>query len=148
MITILRNEIKKAMIEKDVIKRDLFRMVLCKAEAIAKNKKCDINDEIVIQAGNAELKQINQTLELTPSDSDLGKETLKKKEILIDFLPKMLSEDEIRARVKTYVLQIDVEDWDNKGKVMGILMPKFKGIADGKLVNKIIMEHLSIMQLI
>lgn len=139
MLTKLRAEIKDGMLNKNTIKRDLFKLVLNKAQAIAKEQKCEINDDIVIKAGNSELKQLNQTLELTPEGTDFYKENLVKKQILVDFLPKMLSEEEIREKVIGYLGELAI-DWKNKGIVMKTLMPRFKGIADGKLVNKIISE--------
>lgn len=142
MLQKLREEIKNGMREKNAIKRDTFKLVLAKAQALAKEKKVDITDEIIVTAGNSEMKQINQTLELTPEGTDFYNETIEKKRLLEEFLPKMMTEDEIRERVRQYMSELAL-DWNNKGIVMKNLMPRFKGIADGKLVNKIINEVLS-----
>lgn len=142
MLIRLREEIKNGMKEKNAIKRDTFKLVLAKAQALAKEQKIDITDEIIVKAGNSEMKQINQTLELTPEGTDFYNETIEKKRLLEDFLPKMMTEGEIRDKVRQYMGELTL-DWNNKGIVMKNLMPRFKGIADGKLVNKIINEVLS-----
>ena len=59
------------------------------------------------------------------------------------YLPKQLSEDEIRELVKAAVAQTGASSPKDMGKVMGALMPKVKGRADGKLVNTIVREALN-----
>ena len=142
MINKLRNEIKNAMKEKDITKRDVLKLVLAKSQAIAKENKIEeITNDMIIQAGNSEIKQINQALEVTPEGTEFYIENISKKQVLVDFLPKQLSEEEIMVKVKEYLSEM--EDTSNKGLVMKTLMPKFKGIADGKLVNKAIMTCLN-----
>lgn len=109
MLTKLRAEIKDGMLTKNNAKRDLFKLVLNKAQAIAKEEKCEITNDIVIKAGNSELKQLNQTLELTPEGTEFYNENLLKKEMIVEFLPKLLTEDEIRTRVKTYLAEMNIE---------------------------------------
>lgn len=53
--------IKDAMKSKDIDKRDVLKMALSKAQAVAKEKKCDITDEIMLDGIRKELKQLNQT---------------------------------------------------------------------------------------
>jgi uncharacterized protein YqeY len=59
--------------------------------------------------------------------------------ILESFLPAQVSADEIRAAVREAV----AGGAKDMGKVMGAVMPKFKGRADGKLVNQIVREELA-----
>lgn len=145
MLTKLRQEIKNAMKEKNTVKRDVFKLVLAKAQAIAKEKKSEeITDDMIIQAGQAEIKQINQALELALVGGDFYNENLAKRTILEDFLPQMLGEYQIFEKVREYLKEMknDGMDITNKGLVMKTLMPKFKGIADGKLVNRVISQTI------
>jgi uncharacterized protein YqeY len=59
--------------------------------------------------------------------------------ILESFLPAQVSADEIRAAVR----EVIASGAGDMGKVMGAVMPKFKGRADGKLVNQIVREELA-----
>ena len=59
--------------------------------------------------------------------------------ILESFLPAQVSADEIRAAVREAM----TAGATDMGKVMGAVMPKFKGRADGKLVNQIVREELA-----
>ena len=72
----------------------------------------------------------------------VDKET-KELEILQKYLPEQMSEDKIREIVKETISQIGATTVADMGKVMGALMPKVKGKADGSLVSKIVKEELS-----
>lgn len=141
MIKKIRDDIKKAMMEKNVIRRDVLKMVLNKANAVAKeNKSIDINDNIVIDAISQERKQIQQTIDILKQngkeDSDLYKESMEKINILAEYLP-MLSEEELSAKIKDFIL-VNNLDVSNKGLLMKTIMPVFKSKADGKTINKIV----------
>ena len=63
--------------------------------------------------------------------------------ILMEYLPKQLSEDEVRSLVKEAIAASGAASPKDMGKVMKELMPKVKGRADGKLVNEIVKELLA-----
>lgn len=98
--TIMSN-IKDAMKEKNTILKDVLKQVQTKAQATAKESKTEITDEIVIDAINKELKQLNQTLDAVKSkpESELFKSTMEKITILKEYLPEQMSEDEIANEI-------------------------------------------------
>lgn len=98
--TVMSN-IKDAMKEKNTILKDVLKQVQTKAQATAKESKTEITDEIVIDAINKELKQLNQTFDLIKdkTESDLFKSTVEKINILTDYLPEQLLEDEIANEI-------------------------------------------------
>lgn len=59
-----------------------------------------------------------------------------------DYLPKMMSEDEIRALAQETIAAVGAQGPKDLGKVMGPLSAKTKGRADGRLVNQIVKELL------
>ena len=63
-------------------------------------------------------------------------------DVLLPYLPAQLSEDEVRELVKAAVEQTGAATPKDMGKVMGVLMPKVKGRADGKMVNTIVKSFL------
>ena len=94
--TIIFN-IKEAMKEKNTTLKDVLKQVQTKAQATAKENKVEITDEIVLEAINKEIKQLNQTLDSVKSkpESELFKSTMEKINILKAYLPEQLSEEEI-----------------------------------------------------
>ena len=124
--------IKEAMKSKDVVKRDALKMVVNKSQAIAKEKKIDISDDVVLDGIQRELKQLNQTKDSLAGkeDCDLYKTTMDKIQILQSYLPKMMSEDEIRKVIASL-------DDKYTPSVMKHFKTNFAGKVDMGLVSKV-----------
>ena len=142
MIKRIHADIKTAMKEKNITQRDVLKMVLNKANALAKDEKIDSpTDAMVIDAIKKESKQIQDTIDIlvknAKTDSDLYVESVNKLEILKTYLPKQLTEDELTVEIKKF-LEENAIDTSNRGSVMKAVMPKFKDVADGKLINKVV----------
>ena len=75
--------------------------------------------------------------------NDLADPELKEAELIQQFLPKPLSEDEVKDVVKSVIEEIGAEGMKDMGKVMGISTKKLVGKADGKLISTIVREFLS-----
>ncbi len=110
-----------------------------------KNKAIDKRDDLTEEEENQvvlkEIKQLKETLDMTPADrTDIIDECKKRIMVLEEYAPKMMGEDEIRETVKAVLsdLGIDAPTAKDKGKIMKELMPKVKGKADGKLVSQIV----------
>lgn len=143
LYTEIQNAIKEAMKSKETDKKDVLKMVVAKAQAIAKESKCDITDSIMLDGIQKELKQLNQTKDSLAGkeDSELYKSTLCKIDILNSYLPKMMTEDEVRKMINDI---IDAENIAlNKGSLMKAVMPKLKGKADGKVISKCVDDIIS-----
>ncbi len=129
-------DIKSAMLEKNTDKKDVLKQIKMKTDAIAKETKADVTDEMVNQAISKELKQLNQTLDAIKSkpDSDLYKSTVTKIDILKSYLPKQLSAEEIKAEIEN----IKANNSELKGgQLLGVIMKTLKGKADNKLIKEI-----------
>lgn len=74
---------------------------------------------------------------------DLVEKTEAEIAVLMPYLPAQLSEEEIRGLVQAAVEQTGAASPKDMGKVMGVLMPKVKGRADGKTVNAIVRSMLT-----
>lgn len=110
-------------------------------------KNYEINNRVELDdatAGNVVLKmikQLNETISLTPADRvDAIEDAKLEISILSDYAPKLMSEDEIKEVVKEVLAELELENptVKEKGKIMKTLMPKVKGKADGKLVNEVL----------
>ena len=137
LYNIILLEVKEAMKNKDTNKKDVLKQVQSKAQLEVKEKKIEMSDEIVLNAIEKELKQLNQTKDSIASkpDSDLYKSTVEKIKILQGYLPEQLSEDECLYEVgKILNRTADMP----KGKRIGLIMKELKGKANNKLIKECI----------
>ena len=105
------------------------------------DKRADLTEEEKNQVILKEIKQLKETIEMTPADrTDLLEEAEKRLAVLEEYAPKMMSEDEIKAVISDVISGLGIEKPlpKDKGRIMKELMPKVKGKADGKLVNELV----------
>ena len=143
----LQNDLKQSMLAKNAEKTSVLRMLLSAIgyyEIQKGGAGYTATDEDVLDVLEKEAKQHRDSIEQfeKAGRTDLADKEKKELEMLQEYLPQQLPEDEIRALVKDAVKQIDASTIQDMGKVMGALMPKIKGKADGSLVSKIVKEEL------
>ncbi|MFA9378241.1 MAG: GatB/YqeY domain-containing protein [Lachnotalea sp.] len=138
-------EIRSAMITAmkagDKDRKGSLSLLLSALKNKAIDKRSDLTQEEENEVILKEIKQTKETLELTPADrTDIIEECKGRIAVLEEFAPKMLSEDDIKAIVAEVLatLGLSAPTASDKGKIMKELMPKVKGIADGKLVNAVV----------
>jgi hypothetical protein len=145
----LTEDMKTAMKAKEEGKQRLavIRMVrsAIRQQEIDGNGKQALDDEGVIAIISKEVKMRKDSLEEFKKGDrqDLVAQTEAEIAVLMPYLPQQLSEEEIRTFVKEAVEKSGASSQKDMGKVMGLLMPKVKGRADGKLVNSIVREMLN-----
>ncbi len=74
--------------------------------------------------------------------NDLVEKEEEELKILKKYLPEQIKEEQIKKEAQEIIEKIGASNSSDMGRVMGILMPKLKGRAEGKEVNKIIIELL------
>ena len=105
------------------------------------DKRADLTEEEENQVILKEIKQLKETIEMTPADrTDLLEEAEKRLAVLEEYAPKMMSEDEIKAVIRDVISGLGIEKPlpKDKGRIIKELMPKQKGNADGKLLNHLV----------
>lgn len=141
----LRNDMKTAMKARDKDTLSVIRMI----RASVKNKEIErgteLSDTEVTEIIARELKQRNDSLQEfeKAKRSDLVAQTKQEIEILKRYLPEQLTEDELRQMIKETIQTVGARSKADLGKVMAALMPKVKGRADGKQVNRLVQEELN-----
>ncbi len=124
------------------------RYKIAKLEPETEEKECapksQLTDEEVIEVIFSEVKKRKEAiLEFEKGKrEDLVEKEKKELEILERYLPKQLSEEEIKKLAKETIVKIGAKELKDIGKVITQLMPKVKGKADGGLVSKIVRELL------
>lgn len=111
----------------------------------SKGRDYELNDDETIAVLNAYAKQRRQSIDSYRDGGreDLAKQEERELEIVQDYLPQQLSEDEIRAIVAETIQEIEASGPQAIGLVMRAVMPKMKGAADGRVVNAVVKELLS-----
>lgn len=135
-----------AMKAKDKERKDALSALLTALKNKAIDKRADLTEEEETQVILKEIKQLKETIEMTPADrTDILAECNSRLTVLEEYAPKMMDEEEIKAVVSEVLaaLGLDAPTAKEKGKIMKELMPKVKGKADGKLVSEVVASFLS-----
>ena len=140
----LAADLKAAMKEKDIIKKDTVQMVRAAVLQKEKDGKLVLDDDGVVEVIAKEVKSRKDVL---PDYEKSGRDDLIAKinqeiAILLDYLPEQLSEEELRSIVKDAITETGASSMADMGKIMAAVMPKIKGRADGKAVNALVRELL------
>lgn len=144
----LREELKQAMLARDVLKTSVLRLLLSSIgyyEIQKGGAGYEASDEDVLAVTQKEAKQRRDAIEefKKANRPELAEKENKELEMLQVYLPQQMSEEEIKTLVKEAVAQTGAKTMQDMGKVMGALMPKVKGKSDGSLVSRIVKESLS-----
>ena len=135
---------KEAMKNKEKERLAVIRMVRGAIRQQEIDGQKELGEEDVIAVISKEVKMRRDSIEEFQKGGreDLVEKTQAEIDVLLPYLPAQLSEDEVRELVKAAVEQTGAATPKDMGKVMGVLMPKVKGRADGKMVNTIVKSFL------
>lgn len=133
----LQKDMIAAMKAKDKVKLGTIRML--KAAVVNEQIEVghDLSSDEEIAVLSRELKQRKDSLEeFKNAGRDEAVQNLKNEiKVVESYLPEQLSEDEVKTIVQETIDQVGATSKADFGKVMGAVMPKLKGKADGKLVE-------------
>ena len=140
----LTADMKEAMKNKEKERLAVIRMVRGDIRQQEIDGQKELGEEDVIAVISKEVKMRRDSIEEFQKGGreDLVEKTQAEIDVLLPYLPAQLSEDEVRELVKAAVEQTGAATPKDMGKVMGVLMPKVKGRADGKMVNTIVKSFL------
>jgi uncharacterized protein YqeY len=143
--TILMADMKEAMKSRDVVKTAVLRSLktaLTEKEIAARTdgSRTELTDEVVIQVLMKSAKQRKDSITQFENAGRTDLADIEKAELAVieSYLPNMMSEDEIRAIAIEVIAAVGAKSAADMGKVMGGLMPRVKGKADGGLVNAVV----------
>ena len=141
----LIEDLKTAMKAQDLITKDTVRLIRAamKNAEIEKGKELDDEGALDVLARMAKQYRDSITTYRDNGREDLAVREEAELEVLVRYLPEQLGEDDIRALVQQAVSELGASGPQDRGKVMGKLMPQLKGKADGGLVSRIVGELLA-----
>ena len=141
----LKEDLKTAMREKEVVKRDSIRAINTMIKQIEVDERREIDDEEVIKLIQRGIKQREEAI--TQYSAALRDDLVQKEQEQVDifmlYLPAQVSDDELEAGMKEIISQTGAVSMKDMGKVMGIATKKFAGVADGKRINEMVKKLLA-----
>lgn len=137
-------DVKASMLAKDAKRLEAVR-ALKSVILLLKTSPEGLTEESAMKAIQKEYKKRKETAEIYKQQNrpDLAEDELAQALVMEDYLPKMLSEDEIKAEVKKAIDELGATTAADMGKVMGLANKAIAGRADGKVVSQIVKDMLT-----
>jgi len=141
----LNQDLKEALKAKDEVKLRTVRMLLAAIKNFEVEKMTPVTDEDIFQIMSKEIKKRQEAIEMYEKGGrqDLAQAERQEIEVIQSYMPKQLSEEEIKEIAKKVISELNLKGPKDVGVAMKAIMPQVKGRADGKLVNRIVSELLS-----
>ena len=138
-------DIKAAMIAKEKEKLAALRDIKSKLLLEATSGSGEVSEEAAMKIVMKLHKQRMETYELYVKENreDLAADEIFQAKVIEQYLPKMMTEEEIKAEVTAAIAQTGASGPQEMGKVMGVLTSKLAGKADGKVISTLVKEALA-----
>ena len=143
----ISEDIKKAMLAKDKVALDALRGI--KKEFLeaktAKGSDGELHDDKALQILQKMVKQRKESAQMFTDANrpELAADELAQCKIIEQYLPAMLSEEEVTAVLREIIAQVGASGPQDMGKVMGIATKQLAGKAEGKAINLKVRELLA-----
>ncbi len=141
----LLNDLKEAMKDKNLVRKNTVQMVRAAVLQVEKDKQIELTDEQVIEIIAKEAKKRKDAeIEFEKSGrEDLIKQNKEEIEILTEYLPKQLSAEEVEKIVNEVIAETGATNMQDMGTVMKAAKEKIGAAADGKTISDAVKKLLS-----
>lgn len=139
----INSEIKTAMLAKDAKRLEALRAIKS-VVLLLKTSPEGLTDDSAIKAIQKEVKKRKESADIYKSQNraDLEEAELFQAKVLEEYLPKQLSEDEIKAELQKIIASVGATSAADLGKVMGAASKAFAGKADNRIVSALVKQLL------
>ncbi len=144
----LQQDLKNAMRSGDKFQRDLLRGLLSAIKQVEVDDQSELDDVAVLAILTKQAKQRRESIQDAEKASRGEIVANEKAELAFieNYLPQMMEREEIEKVVAEAIAQVNAGSPKDMGKVMGVLMPQLKGVADGKLISEVVRQALAVTQ--
>jgi uncharacterized protein YqeY len=145
LIEEIDDELKDAMKARDAERRDALRLILNALKTSEKELQRPLSEEEELQVLQRERKRRVEAAEAFRSGGREEQAAAEDREleILEEFMPEPLSEDEVEEIVDDVIAEVGATSMADLGRVMADVMPQIAGRADGSQVSQIVREKLA-----
>lgn len=141
----LMEELKFSMKNKDTVRKNTVIMVRAAIKQREVDERIELVDEDILDIISKQLKEKRMAIEEFQKGNrqDLVDLTDAEMAILLEYLPKQLTEQEVEEIVKETIAEVGATSLKDIGLIMKSVMPKVKGKADGNMINKAVRKILN-----
>ena len=145
LIARMEEEVKRAMLARDNERRDTLRLILSSLKSAEKELQRPLSDDEELQVLQRERKRRIEAEEAfrTGGRTEQAEGEQRELEVLREFMPEPLSEDELEEIVDDAIAENGATSMRDFGRVMADVMPQISGRADGSAVSQIVREKLA-----
>ena len=140
----LQEDLKSSMKNKDTIRKSVITLVRAAIKQYEVDNRKELGDDGVIDIISKQLKQRKDALvEFEKAGrEDLIEETKSEIQVLEEYLPQQLSEEELEQIVIETIAEVGATSMKDMGKIMSTIKPKTAGRADGRKINELVKKNL------
>ena len=140
LLETLRKDMFSATKDGNTTKADILKMAIAAIKNAEIEKGEVLDDKEIVKVLRKEVKKIQDSIAqfTTMGRQDLVDRETKQLEVLQEYLPKQMSEEEIKKVVKAKIIELEAEGMKDFGKVMGVVMKEIAEQAEGGMVKDII----------
>tara|TARA_X000000368_G_C22979844_1_gene689419 strand:- start:872 stop:1321 length:450 start_codon:yes stop_codon:yes gene_type:complete len=143
--SLIKTQVIISMKDGDKFRTSVLRMILAEIQKIEIEEKSDLDELQITSILEKMIKQRNDAIAQfeQAKRQELADKEKQEIEIIKEFLPEQMSEDEVFELVSKIISEVDAKDMKDMGKVMGFLKPLIAGKADAGVVSQLVKKALS-----
>ena len=145
--TKIQKDIMEAMKAKDATRlsavRSIKSAILLAKTSDGGNKELEDSDIVKLIQKLAKQRRESAEQYAAAGRQELADNELAEEKVLAEYLPKMLSEEEVEAKLKEIIAQVGASAPSDMGKVMGAATKALAGLADGRTISTIVRKLLA-----
>ena len=141
----LMEDLKTAMKNKDIVKKNTIQMIRAAILQTEKDKQIELDDNSILEIINKQVKQKNDALEQfkKANRQDLVEQTKLEINILKEYLPKQLSREEVEQIVVDLSRTLGISDMKGMGTLIKSAKAKIGAGSDGKTISEVVKKVLN-----
>lgn len=142
----INNDLKEAMKSGDKVRLNTVRSIralILEFEKSGANKELTPDDEVKLLTSAAKKRKDSIEQFRNAGRMDLVEQEEAELKVLLEYLPKQMTEEEIKSEVQKIIAEVGAKGKEDFAKVMPAAMKALKGKADGNLVRKVVESLLS-----
>lgn len=134
----LMDDLKSAMRNKEKRRKDTITLLRAAVKQREVDERQEMADDEILALIGKQVKQKRESIKdfQKAERVDLVEQAEEEIEILLAYLPEQLTEEEIDELVREAIAQTGASSMKDMGRIMGVVMPKVKGRADGSLISQ------------
>jgi len=142
----LSDDLKQALRSGDKVRRSVIRLVMAAINNAEIARQATLNDTDILGVIAKEVRQRQESIDAFRKGNrqDLVAQEEAEMAVLKEYLPPQLTREEIIAAARQVITEVEAKGPGDKGKVMSKLIAQLKGKADGREINAVVTELLSL----